>query len=187
MYPIPIRKCRSRKQPLSHICGSSSAPHCRKYNSGTTQGSCIVLALLWCSVQNVWLKILTAIAVARKDKMDYNIATAMDSTIQIALMVTPVTVLVGWIVQSDMSLFFEIFPTAILFITVLYVPVVHPWTNGSVVSYLIQDGRSNYLGGGLLISLYVVSSFERVYSYWRFLQLRYGFIQINDTTRCWIL
>jgi len=58
--------------------------------------------------------------------MDYNIATAMDSTIQIALMVTPVTVLVGWIVQSDMSLFFEIFPTAILFITVLYVPVVHP-------------------------------------------------------------
>jgi hypothetical protein len=49
------------------------------------------------------LRILTAIAVARKDKMDYNIATAMDSTIQIALMVTPVTVLVGWIVQSEVG------------------------------------------------------------------------------------
>jgi len=57
-----------------------------------------------------------------KDKMDLAIGVAVGSSMQIALLVTPLMVLLGWIIGSDMSLFFNTFETAILFITVLYHP-----------------------------------------------------------------
>jgi len=57
-----------------------------------------------------------------KDKMDLAIGVAVGSSMQIALLVTPLMVLLGWIIGSDMSLFFNTFETAILFITVLYQP-----------------------------------------------------------------
>lgn len=54
--------------------------------------------------------------------MDLAIGVAVGSSMQIALLVTPLMVLLGWIIGSDMSLFFNTFETAILFITVLYQP-----------------------------------------------------------------
>ena len=33
-----------------------------------------------------------------------------------------------------------------------------PWLMDSIVNYLIQDGKSNYLEGGLLIAVYLVLS-----------------------------
>ena len=54
--------------------------------------------------------------------MDLAIGVAVGSSMQIALLVTPLMVLLGWIIGSDMSLFFNTFETAILFITVLYKP-----------------------------------------------------------------
>jgi Ca2+:H+ antiporter len=57
--------------------------------------------------------------VAIKDKMDLAIGVAVGSSMQIALLVTPLMVLLGWILGADMTLFFNTFETAILFITVL--------------------------------------------------------------------
>jgi Ca2+:H+ antiporter len=60
------------------------------------------------------------VTVAIKNKMDLAIGVAVGSSMQIALLVTPLMVLLGWALGADMSLFFNTFETAILFITVLY-------------------------------------------------------------------
>lgn len=49
--------------------------------------------------------------------MDLAIGVAVGSSIQIALFVTPVVVLLGWILQKDMSLYFSLFETISLFVS----------------------------------------------------------------------
>ncbi|KAL8747523.1 MAG: hypothetical protein Q9190_000611 [Brigantiaea leucoxantha] len=87
---------------------------------------------------------VTAVVVASKNKMDLAIGVAVGSSIQIALFVTPVIVLLGWILQKDMSLYFSLFETISLFVSAF------------IVNFLVLDGRSNYLEGALLIAAYVI-------------------------------
>ncbi|KAK3679154.1 hypothetical protein LTR78_000715 [Recurvomyces mirabilis] len=87
---------------------------------------------------------VTAVTVAAKNKMDLAIGVAIGSSIQIALFVTPIVVLLGWILHTDMSLYFNLFETISLFVTAF------------VVNFLILDGRSNYLEGSLLIAAYII-------------------------------
>ncbi|KAF9927740.1 hypothetical protein FBU30_002943 [Linnemannia zychae] len=87
---------------------------------------------------------VTAITVAMKNKMDLAIGVAVGSSMQIALFVTPVMVIVGWIIGQPMTLFFNNFETCIMFVSVL------------IVNYLIQDGMSNWLEGALLLSTYFI-------------------------------
>lgn len=87
---------------------------------------------------------VTAVLVATKNKMDLAIGVAVGSSIQIALFVTPIVVLLGWIMHTDMSLYFNLFETVSLFVTAF------------VVNFLVLDGRSNYLEGSLLIASYVI-------------------------------
>ncbi|PWW79843.1 calcium/proton exchanger [Tuber magnatum] len=87
----------------------------------------------------------TAVTVAAKDKMDLSIGVAIGSSMQIALLVIPFIVVLGWIIGEDeMTLYFDGFQVMILFVSVL------------LVNYLIQDGKSNYLEGNLLLALYVI-------------------------------
>jgi Ca2+:H+ antiporter len=95
--------------------------------------------------------------------MDLAIGVAVGSSMQIALLITPLMVLLGWAIGADMSLFFNTFETAILFITVLYPSLLSFFVtflmqDNSIVNYLIQDGKSNYLEGGLLMAVYLVQS-----------------------------
>ncbi len=87
---------------------------------------------------------VTAVTVASKNKMDLAIGVAVGSSIQIALFVTPVIVLLGWILNKDMSLYFSLFETVSLF------------ASAFIVNFLVLDGRSNYLEGALLIAAYVI-------------------------------
>ncbi|KAF1843209.1 vacuolar calcium ion transporter /H(+) exchanger [Cucurbitaria berberidis CBS 394.84] len=87
---------------------------------------------------------VTAVTVAMKNKMDLAIGIAVGSSIQIAIFITPVIVVLGWIMGKPMTLYFNIFETVALFVTVL------------VVNFLVLDGRSNYLEGSLLIAAYVI-------------------------------
>ena len=98
---------------------------------------------------------VTAVTVAIKNKMDLAIGVAVGSSMQIALLITPLMVLIGWIIGAEMTLFFNTFETAILFITVLYNLKITS-TDYRIVNYLIQDGKSNYLEGGLLMAVYLV-------------------------------
>ncbi|KAK5137543.1 hypothetical protein LTR08_008523 [Meristemomyces frigidus] len=87
---------------------------------------------------------VTAVTVATKNKMDLAIGVAVGSSIQIALFVTPVVILLGWCLGRDMSLYFNLFETVSLFVSVF------------VVNFLVLDGRSNYLEGSLLIAAYII-------------------------------
>lgn len=87
---------------------------------------------------------VTAVMVAAKNKMDLAIGVAVGSSIQIAIFITPFIVILGWIMNKEMSLYFNIFETVALFVTAF------------VVNFLVLDGRSNYLEGSLLIAAYVI-------------------------------
>ncbi|KAM3075527.1 Vacuolar calcium ion transporter [Clarireedia jacksonii] len=87
---------------------------------------------------------VTAVVVAVKDKMDLAMGVAIGSSMQIALLVTPFLVILGWIIDVPMTLHFETFETVIFFLSVL------------VVTYVIQDGKSNYLEGAMLLGLYII-------------------------------
>lgn len=50
---------------------------------------------------------VTAVVVAVRNKMDLAMGVAIGSSIQIALLVTPFLVIVGWIIGQPMSLHFE--------------------------------------------------------------------------------
>ncbi|CCG21364.1 Vcx1 hypothetical protein+/Ca2+ antiporter [Candida orthopsilosis Co 90-125] len=87
---------------------------------------------------------VTAIIVAMKDKMDLAIGVAVGSSLQIAIFVTPFMVLVGWIIDIPMSLYFSTFETAILFVSVF------------ITNLVILDGESNWLEGAMLLSTYLI-------------------------------
>ncbi|KAG7409523.1 Vacuolar calcium ion transporter [Fusarium oxysporum f. sp. raphani] len=50
---------------------------------------------------------VTAVAVALRDKMDLAMGVAVGSSIQIALLVAPSLVIVGWIINAEMTLHLE--------------------------------------------------------------------------------
>ncbi|KAF9309959.1 hypothetical protein BG003_009111 [Podila horticola] len=95
---------------------------------------------------------VTAVTVAMKNKMDLAIGVAIGSSMQIALFVTPLLVILGWIFVATgvlapghhMNLLFNTFETCVMFVSVL------------IVNYLIQDGESNWLEGVMLLSTYVI-------------------------------
>ena len=87
---------------------------------------------------------VTAVTVAAKNKVDLAIGVAVGSSIQIALFVTPIVVLLGWILDKDMSLYFTLFETVSLFVSAF------------IVNFLVLDGRSNYLEGSLLCAAYTI-------------------------------
>lgn len=62
---------------------------------------------------------VTAVVVAWKNKMDLAIGVAIGSSMQIALLVTPFLVILGWIINQPMTLKFESFETVVFFLSVL--------------------------------------------------------------------
>ncbi|KAI0807772.1 calcium/proton exchanger [Fomes fomentarius] len=87
---------------------------------------------------------VTSVWMAMKNKMELTIGICVGSSIQIAAFVVPLLVIVGWITHHDLTLFFADFETIVLFVSVL------------LVNFLIQDGKSNYMEGLMLVTLYLV-------------------------------
>jgi len=87
---------------------------------------------------------VTAVTVSVKDKLDLSIGVAVGSSIQIALFVIPVLVILGWILGKPLTLLFDPFESIVLFLSVL------------TVAFCIGDGKSNWLEGMILMSLYVI-------------------------------
>lgn len=89
----------------------------------------------------------TAVTVAVKDKMDLAIGVAVGSSLQIALLVLPIMVMLNWWsvgAPADLSLSFDGFQVTVLFIAVI------------VVNYVIQDGKSHWLEGMMLQVTYLI-------------------------------
>jgi len=86
----------------------------------------------------------TAVTVALKNKMDLSVSVAVGSSMQIALFVAPVLVIMGYIIGQPMDLNFNPFE--------LVAVVVAVWLANSISS----DGRSNWLEGMLLLATYAI-------------------------------
>ncbi|KAI0841355.1 Calcium/proton exchanger [Hypoxylon sp. FL0890] len=85
----------------------------------------------------------TAVTVAIKDKMDLAIGVAIGSSMQVALLLIPLLVIIGWGAnKTEMTLAFDTFQVIVLFVSVL------------LVNYLIGDGKSHWLEGLILTCLY---------------------------------
>ncbi|KAH6905478.1 calcium ion transporter [Coprinopsis sp. MPI-PUGE-AT-0042] len=86
----------------------------------------------------------TAVIVARKGKFDLAMSVAVGSCIQIALLVIPLLVLVAWGMGKPLLLLFDPLETTLLFFSVL------------VVKFIIEDGKSHWMNGLALISVYIL-------------------------------
>ena len=87
---------------------------------------------------------LTAVTMARKDKMDLAVSVALGSTLLVALLVVPVLVLVGPWLGHPLDLRFELYELVAVITAV-------------VVSNLVSlDGRSDWLEGALLLAAYAI-------------------------------
>ncbi|KAF2217008.1 hypothetical protein CERZMDRAFT_32241 [Cercospora zeae-maydis SCOH1-5] len=89
----------------------------------------------------------TAVTVAIKDKMDLSIGVAVGSSLQIALLVLPIMVLLSWFGVGSpevLNLDFDGFLVVVLVLSI--------W----LVNYLINDGKSHWLEGVLLMITYLI-------------------------------
>ncbi len=86
----------------------------------------------------------TAITVAMKDKMDLSVSVAVGSSLQIALFVAPVLVIVGWLIGQPMDLNFNPFELVAVAVAVL------------IANSISADGNCNWLEGILLLATYTI-------------------------------
>ncbi|TPX43879.1 hypothetical protein SeMB42_g04533 [Synchytrium endobioticum] len=86
----------------------------------------------------------TAVIMATRNKMDLAVSVAVGSTMQIALLVTPSLVLLGWCLDQPLTLAFPPFMSVTIFVAVF------------VVNSLIRDGESNWIEGAMLLGGYCI-------------------------------
>jgi len=87
---------------------------------------------------------VSAVTFAMQNKMGLSLGIALGSSMQIALFVTPFVVLTGWAIDIPMTLYFSVFETIVLFLSVY------------VVNSVISDGSSNWLEGAMLLGCYSI-------------------------------
>jgi len=87
---------------------------------------------------------VTAVTVSVKDKLTLSLGVAVGSSIQIALFVIPFIITLAWILGKPLTLLFDPLQSIVLFLSVL------------TVNYIVQDGKSNWLEGMILMCLYLI-------------------------------
>ncbi|KAF1813234.1 putative vacuolar cation/proton exchanger 2 [Eremomyces bilateralis CBS 781.70] len=87
---------------------------------------------------------ITAVDEAWDNQMNFALSHVLGSSIQTALLNTPLVVFVGWGLHLDMNLKFEPFDAAVLILAIL------------VVGGFLRDKKSNYLEGALCVMVYVM-------------------------------
>eukprot|EP00667_Euglena_gracilis_P008875 EG_transcript_8997 len=88
----------------------------------------------------------TGVTMAWKGKMDIAIGVAIGSSIQIALFVVPVLVIISWMMGQTLALNFEPFMLTLMVISVV------------IMKSLVMSGRSNWLSGAMLLLAYTMIS-----------------------------
>jgi Ca2+:H+ antiporter len=86
----------------------------------------------------------TAVWMALKDKLDLSLGIAIGSSLQIALFVAPILVFTSWFVGHPMDLEFTIPEVVAVIVAVL------------IVAEISKDGRTNWLEGVQLLSVYLI-------------------------------
>ncbi|ADH62816.1 calcium/proton antiporter, CaCA family [Allomeiothermus silvanus DSM 9946] len=89
-----------------------------------------------------------AIGFAIKNKMDLAVQIAIGSALQIALLVAPLLILLGWIIGRPMNLVFQ----NPLELAALAASII-------ATNAVVRDGETNWLEGFLLLGVYVLLGF----------------------------
>ena len=87
---------------------------------------------------------LVAVQLAVKNKVDFAMAVATGSSLQVALFVAPVLVLLGVLVHQPMDLVFAPLEVAAVGVA------------GIITALISLDGESNWLEGALLMGVYII-------------------------------
>lgn len=87
---------------------------------------------------------VTITTMARRCQMDLIMRTIIHSILQITMLIIPLLVLLGWLLEQPLTLDFNVFEVTIFFLTLI------------VMSSTIQDGKSNYFDGIMLIGTYIL-------------------------------
>lgn len=80
----------------------------------------------------------------RDNQINFALFHCLGPSIQTALLNAPLAVIVGWGLDKQMGLNFEIFMIALLVLSIL------------VVGNFLRDGKSTYLEGALCVLVYVI-------------------------------
>jgi len=81
----------------------------------------------------------TITTMARRSQMDLVMRSIIHSILQITMFILPLLVLLGWLLKQPLTLDFNVFEATIFFLTLI------------VMSSTIQDGKSNYFDGIMLV------------------------------------
>lgn len=92
-------------------------------------------------------EVLTAIRFARAGRSELVLGVTVGSTIQMVLLIAPLLVLAGLVLGQPMNLAFTSFEVVAIVLAAL------------VTRELIEDGRSNWLEGLLLLTMYLILAF----------------------------
>ncbi|XP_022734048.1 vacuolar cation/proton exchanger 5-like [Durio zibethinus] len=88
--------------------------------------------------------VTTSVMFAMKNKLDVSLGVAIGSSTQISMFLIPFCVVIGWIIGRPVDLNFQLFETATLFMTVLF------------VAFMLQEGTANYFKGLMLLFCYQI-------------------------------
>jgi Ca2+:H+ antiporter len=83
----------------------------------------------------------TMIKASLQGKLGLVVSVSLGSSLNIALFVIPFLVILGWIINQNMTLDFNRFEIIVVFVSIL------------AVNYLIRDGKSTYLEGAMCIGM----------------------------------
>ena len=94
---------------------------------------------------------LTAVDEAWDNQMNFALSHVLGATIQTALFNAPLVVIVGWGLDKDMDLNFEVFMIVVLILAIL------------VVGNFLRDQKSNYLEGAMCLIIYCIIAVAAYY------------------------
>lgn len=83
--------------------------------------------------------------------MNLALAHILGATIQTALFNAPLAVIVGWGLNRDLTLNFDLFTIVVVILSVI------------VVGNFLKDCKSNYLEGALLVIVYIIIAVAAFY------------------------
>ncbi|KAI7817349.1 hypothetical protein BC939DRAFT_402733 [Gamsiella multidivaricata] len=92
-----------------------------------------------------------AIRESKANRLDRSVALMVGSCMQIALLVTPILVILGWVMDVPMTFKFTILEVVILATSVL------------LINYLIQDHETNWLEGVMLLAVFIMCAIAFFY------------------------
>lgn len=124
---------------LSDAIASSIENAGKSYKISSVFLSVIVLPIVGNAAEHA-----SAVIFAIKNKLDISIGVAVGSSTQIAVLVIPTLVILGWMMGHPVTLDFGFFEGMTLLLTVI------------LTGFAIKDGSSNYLTGLVLITAYFV-------------------------------